>query len=80
MRAVLHGLLSILPPAVAVFKIVDLALGHECEARLPNPLLALPPDLLRCLGRRLAPGAPGLLRRILARARVRRVRDRKSVV
>lgn len=77
--AVLHGLLSILPPAVAILKIVDLALGHECKARLPNPLLALPPDLIRCcLGRRrLAPGAPGPLRRILARARVRRVRRRR---
>jgi hypothetical protein len=36
--AVLDGLLSVLPPAVSVLEVVDLALGHECEPRLPRPM------------------------------------------
>ena len=40
-RAVLDGLLAVLAPPVAVLEVVDLALGHEREPRLPLPLLAL---------------------------------------
>ena len=39
--AVLDCLLAVLAPAVAVLEVVDLALGHEGEPRLPRTLLAL---------------------------------------
>ena len=39
--AILDGLLAVLAPPVAVLEVVDLALGHEGEARQPLPLLAL---------------------------------------
>jgi len=39
--AVLDGLLAVLAPPVSVLEVVDLALGHEREPRLPLPLLAL---------------------------------------
>lgn len=39
--AVLDGLLTVLAPPVAVLEVVDLALGHEGETRLPRTLLAL---------------------------------------
>lgn len=40
-RAVLDGFLAVLAPPVAVLEVVDLALGHERDPRLPLPLLAL---------------------------------------
>jgi len=39
--AVLDSFLAVLAPPVAVLEVVDLALGHEREPRLPGPLLAL---------------------------------------
>jgi hypothetical protein len=51
--AVLDGLLAVLAPPVAVLEVVDLALGHEREPRLPRPLLPLP--RLPSLRRRPAP-------------------------
>ena len=39
--AVLDGLLAVLAPPVAVLEVIDLALGHERDPRLPLPLLAL---------------------------------------
>jgi hypothetical protein len=55
-RAVLDGLLAVLAPPVAVLEVVDLALGHEGEPRLPLPLLALGLGLLP--GRRAAKQQP----------------------
>jgi hypothetical protein len=39
--AVLDGFLAVLAPPVAVLDVVDLALDHEGEPRLPRPLLTL---------------------------------------
>ena len=41
--AVLDGLLAVLAPAVSILEVVDVALGHEGEPRLPRTLLILLP-------------------------------------
>lgn len=37
--AVLYCFLTVFPPPVTVFKVIDLALRHKCESRLPLTLL-----------------------------------------
>ena len=52
--AVLDGLLAVLAPAVSILEVVDVALGHEGEPRLPRTLL-LPRFLIIIIAPRRLP-------------------------
>ena len=65
--AVLDCLLAVLAPAVSILEVVDVALGHEGEPRLPRTLLILLPRFAIIIAPRRR--RPRLPRRRLAPAR-----------
>lgn len=74
---VFNCLLTILPPSVAIFKMINFTFGHKCKPRLPYSLLPLLLTFTTRYFNRLLVGDGGLLRWILAGAGRNRLVNRR---